>query len=65
VWADPATGVQFIFLSNRVYPSSENNKINKLGVRTNAQDYIYEALGIPVNHDRPEQYRTQLKAYKQ
>jgi len=59
VWADPATGVVFVFLSNRVYPSADNGKINHLNVRTVAQDYIYEALGIPVNHDRPELYKAQ------
>lgn len=59
-WADPATGVAFVFLSNRLYPGSDgksSNKINHLNVRTVAQDYIYESLGIPVNHERPEVYR--------
>ncbi len=59
-WADPATGVVFVFLSNRVYPSAENVKINKLNVRTMAQDYIYESLGIPVNHTRAEVYKAQV-----
>jgi len=59
-WADPATGVVFVFLSNRVYPSSDNNKINKLNVRTVAQDYIYQSLGLPVNHDRPQLYKQQV-----
>lgn len=45
VWADPATGIVFIFLSNRVYPSAENWLINKMSVRTEAQQYIYKALG--------------------
>jgi len=59
-WVDPATGVVFVFLSNRLYPGSDgksSNKINQLNVRTVSQDYIYEALGIPVNHDRPEVYK--------
>jgi len=60
VWADPATGIVFVFLSNRVNPSGANTKINKLNVRTVAQDYIYESLGIPVNHDRPEAYKMQV-----
>lgn len=60
VWADPATGVVFVFESNRVYPSADNNKINHLNVRTVAQDYIYESLGLPVNHDRPQVYRNQV-----
>ena len=63
-WADPATGVVFVFLSNRVYPSAENSKINKLNVRTVAQDHIYEALGIPVNHNRPQVYKMQLSSAK-
>jgi CubicO group peptidase (beta-lactamase class C family) len=60
-WADPATGVVFIFLSNRINPSAENNNINRLSVRTVAQDYIYEALGIPDNTARPEVYRMQVR----
>lgn len=63
-WADPANGIVFVFLSNRVHPSAENNAINKLSVRTVAQDYIYEALGIPVNKNRPEVYATQIKQIK-
>lgn len=59
VWADPSSGVVFVFLSNRVNPSGSNTKINKLSVRTVAQDYIYEALGIPVNTSRPEVYKVQ------
>ena len=58
-WADPATGIVFVFLSNRVYPTADNTKINKLNVRTLAQDYIYEALGIPVNHTREQLYKMQ------
>ncbi|NDC41945.1 MAG: serine hydrolase, partial [Chitinophagia bacterium] len=60
-WADPATGILFVFLSNRVCPSADNNRINKENVRTLAQDYIYEALGIPVNHDRLQLYQQQVK----
>ncbi len=64
VWADPATGIVFVFLSNRVNPSGSNVKINKLNVRTTAQDYIYESLGYPVVHDRPLVYHTQMSALK-
>jgi len=45
VWADPATGILFIFLSNRVYPSADNKLIGRLDIRTKAQEYIYKALG--------------------
>jgi beta-glucosidase-like glycosyl hydrolase/CubicO group peptidase (beta-lactamase class C family) len=61
VWADPATGIVFVFLSNRVHPSADNTKINKQNVRTVAQDYIYESIGIPVNHNRMDVYKKQLK----
>lgn len=59
-WADPATGIVFVFLSNRVQPSADNNAINRMSVRTVAQDYIYEALGISINHDRPALYKLQV-----
>ncbi|MFI5196160.1 MAG: glycoside hydrolase family 3 N-terminal domain-containing protein [Chitinophagales bacterium] len=59
-WADPATGIVFVFLSNRVFPSGANTKINKLNVRTTAQDYIYQSLGIPVDHNRLTVYHTEI-----
>ncbi|MBS1772730.1 MAG: serine hydrolase [Bacteroidetes bacterium] len=64
VWADPATGIVFVFLSNRVQPSADNNLINKLSVRTQAQDYIYESLGFSINHERPALYKTQTTQSK-
>jgi CubicO group peptidase (beta-lactamase class C family) len=62
-WADPATGIVFVFLSNRVQPSSDNSAINRLSVRTVAQDYIYESLGFAINHERPAVQKTQLVQY--
>lgn len=59
-WADPETGVVFVFLSNRVNPSADNKKINHQSTRTVSQDYIYESLGIPVNKNRPAVKREQL-----
>lgn len=44
-WADPETGIVFVFLSNRVHPSADNSLINSLSVRVKVQDYIYQALG--------------------
>jgi beta-glucosidase-like glycosyl hydrolase/CubicO group peptidase (beta-lactamase class C family) len=43
-WADPETGIMFIFLSNRVYPDASNSKLVKLDVRTKVQKAIYDAL---------------------
>jgi beta-glucosidase-like glycosyl hydrolase/CubicO group peptidase (beta-lactamase class C family) len=45
VWSDPDKGVVFIFLSNRINPTADNNLINKAGTRVVTQDYIYKALG--------------------
>ena len=33
-WADPETGIVYVFLSNRVYPDAETNKLAKMGIRT-------------------------------
>lgn len=43
-WADPENKVNFVFLSNRVYPDAENWKITKMSVRNEIQRVIYEAL---------------------
>jgi CubicO group peptidase (beta-lactamase class C family) len=43
VWADPSTGIIFIFLSNRVYPDAINNKLLELNIRTLVQEAIYDA----------------------
>lgn len=43
-WADPKSKLVFIFLSNRVYPSSENKKLIEMNVRTDMQDAVYDAL---------------------
>jgi beta-N-acetylhexosaminidase len=43
VWADPSTGILFIFLSNRVFPDANCNKLLEMNVRTNIQKAIYDA----------------------
>jgi CubicO group peptidase (beta-lactamase class C family) len=43
-WADPVTGIVFIFNSNRCYPIAENNKILTLGTRTKIQQVFYDAV---------------------
>ena len=43
-WADPSNGLIFIFLSNRVYPTRENNKISEMNVRTDILQLVYEQL---------------------
>jgi beta-glucosidase-like glycosyl hydrolase/CubicO group peptidase (beta-lactamase class C family) len=43
-WADPETGMVFVFLSNRVYPDAEHNKLAKLGIRTQVMQLIVEEM---------------------
>ncbi len=47
VWIDPKYQLVYIFLSNRVFPTRDNNKISDLNVRTEIQRIIYE--NIPDN----------------
>lgn len=44
VWVDPKSKLIYIFLSNRVNPTRDNNKLSSLGVRGKIQDAIYEAI---------------------
>ena len=43
-WADPENGLIFVFLSNRVYPSADENKLAKLGIRGKIHKTLYEAV---------------------
>ncbi|MEB2774156.1 serine hydrolase [Algoriphagus sp. D3-2-R+10] len=43
VWADPDKKLTFIFLSNRVYPSRDHQKLYSLNIRTALQDVFYQA----------------------
>lgn len=43
-WADPETGLVYVFLSNRIYPSSDNRKIGKYDIRTNIHQLFYDAI---------------------
>lgn len=45
-WADPKNDVIFIFLSNRIYPTAKNKKINIYRVRQHIQQALYEALQL-------------------
>lgn len=44
VWADPENQLVYVFLSNRVYPAADNNKLLSEGTRTKIHDIVYEAL---------------------
>ena len=44
VWVDPKYNLVYIFLSNRVTPTRNNNKLSQLNVRPNIQEAIYQAI---------------------
>jgi beta-glucosidase-like glycosyl hydrolase/CubicO group peptidase (beta-lactamase class C family) len=44
-WADPETGLIYVFLSNRVHPDMNNTKLMELDIRTNIHQLFYEAIG--------------------
>ncbi len=44
IWADPDNELLIVFLSNRVNPDTEPNKLVQLGIRTNIQQELYRAL---------------------
>lgn len=43
-WADPEHDLVYVFLSNRVYPNAENNKLLKMNIRTDIHQVIYDAI---------------------
>ena len=43
-WVDPESGLLYVFLSNRVYPNADNNKLTELSVRTRIQEVIVNSL---------------------
>ncbi len=44
VWVDPKAGLVYVFLSNRVYHSRDNNLLGQMNIRGKVQDAIYKAL---------------------
>ena len=50
VWADPETGLLYIFLSNRVHPDSNNNRLGQLSVRAKILEILSgEARNVAIN----------------
>ncbi len=43
-WADPDCNMLFIFMSNRVCPTRDNNKLNSLNIRTAMHQAIYDSI---------------------
>ncbi len=43
-WADPETGLVYVFLSNRVHPDMNNGKLMNWDIRTDVHQLFYEAI---------------------
>jgi beta-glucosidase-like glycosyl hydrolase/CubicO group peptidase (beta-lactamase class C family) len=43
-WADPESGLVYIFLSNRVYPSPENNKLAEMNIRSKVLEVFTNSI---------------------
>lgn len=43
-WADPENNLVYVFLSNRIYPDSNNKKLSELNIRTKIHQAAYSAL---------------------
>jgi len=44
VWADPSSGLVYVFLSNRVHPNQYNKTLIEENIRTRIQDAAYKAI---------------------
>lgn len=44
VWNDPEYNLIYIFLSNRIFPDADNNKLVEMNIRTNVQQVVYDAI---------------------
>jgi len=53
-WADPESKVVYIFLSNRVYPNANTNKLLEMGIRTKVQEAVHGAVAARIKASRAE-----------
>ena len=44
IWIDPTYNCFMVFLTNRTFPTSNNNKLSKLNIRTQIQELFYQAI---------------------
>lgn len=44
VWADPVHDLVYTFVSNRIYPDSENRRLLKANIRNRIQEVIYKSV---------------------
>jgi beta-N-acetylhexosaminidase len=43
-WADPESGIIYVFLSNKIHPDQDNTKLVDMNVRTKIQQVIHDAI---------------------
>ena len=43
-WANPETGIVFVFLSNRTYPSVKNRKLIDQSIRPRMLKLVHDAI---------------------
>lgn len=44
VWMDPVNEITYIFLSNRVHPTRNNNKLSEMNIRSQILQAVYDAM---------------------
>jgi CubicO group peptidase (beta-lactamase class C family)/beta-glucosidase-like glycosyl hydrolase len=44
IWVDPDYDLVYVFLSNRVHPDMNNNKLLSMSIRTRIHDLVYESI---------------------
>jgi beta-glucosidase-like glycosyl hydrolase/CubicO group peptidase (beta-lactamase class C family) len=44
VWVDPSQKLVYIFLSNRVTPTRNNNKLSQMNIRPTIQEAVYQSI---------------------
>jgi len=44
VWVDPVKEISYVFFSNRVYPTRNNNRLSELNIRTEILQAIYDSI---------------------
>ena len=56
VWVDPVWDISYIFLSNRVYPTRNNNLLSSMNIRTSILQAVYDSIDLTP----PDSYRDPL-----
>jgi CubicO group peptidase (beta-lactamase class C family) len=49
VWMDPVNEITYVFLSNRVHPTRNNNLLSELNIRSQILQAVYDSMAVP-NH---------------